>query len=310
MLHSPESTVGARSARLAVLKHAAATHVALSGFYEPTTPHHHQQQPQGTTPPASASDVLRELEAHLLHAEQKPKRLGGGWSSSEFGVRSTEDAVHVSVLRREMHALEDRLFSKGDLGQQARSARRIEELEKAEEASRGVESTLQMQLAEVTHSCWRAREENAPLKRRLAERDVEVEQLSAAHSALQSRVRELERQVTVTTAERDDLAARFADADAARGRAEGGLADAVAARGAEGAAAAAARGALAAELAAAREAETENRNRAEATIDELRVVVADTAAARAAAEARAAALQQTVASLEAAAAAASERRAA
>ena len=159
MLHSPESTVGARSARLAVLKHAAATHVALSGFYEPTTPHQHHHQQQGTTPPASASDVLRELEAHLLHAEQKPKRLGGGWSSSEFGVRSTEDAVHVSVLRREMHALEDRLFSKGDLGQQARSARRIEELEKAEEASRGVESTLQMQLAEVTHSCWRAREE-------------------------------------------------------------------------------------------------------------------------------------------------------
>ena len=122
MLHSPESTVGARSARLAVLKHAAATHVALSGFYEaPTTPHRQYQQ-QGTTPTASASDVLRELEAHLLHAEQKPKRLGGGWSSSEFGVRSTEDAVHVSVLRREMHALEDRLFSKGDLGQQARSA--------------------------------------------------------------------------------------------------------------------------------------------------------------------------------------------
>ena len=205
-------------------------------------------------------------------------------------MRSTEDAVHVSVLRREMHALEDRLFSKGDLGQQARSARRIEELEKAEEASRGVESTLQMQLAEVTHSCWRAREENAPLKRRLAERDVEVEQLSAAHSALQSRVRELDARYRAT-AERDDLAARFADADAARGRAEGGLADAVAARGAEGAAAAAARGALAAELAAAREVETENRNRADATIDELRVVVADTAAVRAA-EARAAALRR------------------
>ena len=81
--------------------------------------------------------------------------------------------MHVSVLRREMHALEDRLFSKGDLGQQARSARRIEELEKAEEASRGVESTLQMQLAEVTHSCWRAREENAPLKRRLAEENIQ-----------------------------------------------------------------------------------------------------------------------------------------
>ena len=43
------------------------------------------------------------------------------------------------------------------------------------------------------------------------ERDVEVEQLSAAHSALQSRVRELERQVTVTPAERDDLAKRLAE---------------------------------------------------------------------------------------------------
>ena len=157
----------ARTARQAVLRHAAASHASLSGLAE------HRSSS------TSASAVLSELEAHLSDARTKTTRWRGvtdsrGWRQTAFGQRSTPDWVHTHVLREEVKTLEHEAVH-GVAAKALNETTRVR-AEAAEQRKRAhaAEGELQQQLAEVTHAQWRSKEELTACERRLRGREEEV----------------------------------------------------------------------------------------------------------------------------------------
>jgi hypothetical protein len=178
----------ARSARQAVLRHAAAAESSMANL---------RQSASGS---ASASAVLADLEAHLKSAKEKQARWhsvadsSGGWRHTNFGYKSTPDWVHANVLTDELRMIEHDV-THGEVAEAVRSTDRLRrELHELRERARTTEGELQQQLAEVTHQAWRAREELASCERSLRGKQEEASRLGSALAAEEARRAVVEKQ--------------------------------------------------------------------------------------------------------------------
>jgi hypothetical protein len=145
----------ARDARLAVMRHAAASHSTLAGLLAARP-----------SPAVLGEERMRELQDQLRHGGPKQPRWAADAQPihaspvrlSLPGVRCTEAWVVASIFRTELRAVEeDHVGAVGMLGAELQRARA--EAAAADQESRRREGALQEQLALSTHECWAAREE-------------------------------------------------------------------------------------------------------------------------------------------------------
>ena len=185
-----------RSARQSALRaYGEAKQGALGGLLS-ETPHTH----------GKASDLLRDLEQHLTDASYKQARWRGltdaAWPLGAYGVRVTDDAVCVTILRREMHAVEESL-REATVDSTSEVARLREQVRSQAERTRRTETELQHQLAEATHGCWRAKEELASAMKMVATREKAGSTLEMELSSERGAKGSLEQQVAELRSERD-----------------------------------------------------------------------------------------------------------
>ena len=187
----------ARSARQAVLRHAAAAESSMANLC------------QSASGSASASAVIADLEAHLKSAKEKQARWhsvtdsSGGWRHTNFGYKSTPDWVHVHVLTDELRMIEHDV-THGEVAEAVRSTDQLRrELHELRERARTTEGKLQQQLAEVTHQAWRAREELASCERSLRGKQEEASRLGSALAVEEARRAVVEKQMLELRHERE-----------------------------------------------------------------------------------------------------------
>ena len=187
----------ARSARQAVLRHAAAAESSMANLC------------QSASGSASASAVIADLEAHLKSAKEKQARWhsvtdsSGGWRHTNFGYKSTPDWVHVHVLTDELRMIEHDV-THGEVAEAVRSTDQLRrELHELRERARTTEGKLQQQLAEVTHQAWRAREELASCERSLRGKQEEANRLGSALAVEEARRAVVEKQMLELRHERE-----------------------------------------------------------------------------------------------------------
>ena len=223
---STDRTIGtpstARSARQAVLRHAAAAETSMSDMRRTSERPH--------TASGAASAVLSELEAHLNEAKAKQARWrdvsassGKPWRHTAFGYKSTSAWVHTHLLSEELRELEYDA-SHGATAQALRDGAAVrQELGELQLRSRSVEGELQQQLAEVTHASWRCKEELAGAERTLRGKQEEASRLAAALATEEGRASMLEKQVLEVRHERDAVQQQASVATARRADVEAQL---------------------------------------------------------------------------------------
>ena len=188
----------ARTARQAVLRHAASTHATMAAL---------EQQPTFSVAPASA--VLAELEEHLKESRAKQAKWKAvsnstaGWRLTSYGPRSTPEWVHTHLLRDELASLENDV-ARGTIAKvRLERDRLLDDLAKDKRRAVAAEGELQQQLAEVTHASWVAKETLASSERSLRSKEEELSQVKVLHATEAGRCRALEKQVADMRAERD-----------------------------------------------------------------------------------------------------------
>lgn len=160
----------ARDARLAVIRHAAASHTTLSGLLAARPSHM-----------VLGEERLRELQDQLMHGGPKQPHWAvdaepihpSPLRPSLLGVRCTEAWVVACIFRTELWTVEqDRVGAVGMVVAELERARAGSAA--ASEESRRREGALHEQLALATHECWAAREEIQTAKRVAAEQQVGI----------------------------------------------------------------------------------------------------------------------------------------
>ena len=175
-------TTPSTARRQQVLRHAAASHVALSGLLERPVYF------------SSASSVLSDIEQHLNDAGKKQARWRGmtdmASSSQRLSAGSTasiEEAIHVSLLCRELHALEDGVLAKGSSA--------LQEL-------RQRASDLEQELAAGAQTCRHAKEDLATSQRAVLAKSAALERAETETVREKSRCGALMKQLAEVQGER------------------------------------------------------------------------------------------------------------
>ena len=174
------------------MRAAAASHVALSGLLE---------RPLSLS---SASAVLSDLEHHLSDAGRKQARWRdelGATSQRLSGAPApppSQEAVHVSLLRRELHSLEEK-------AQRAGTPQRQRQAEELRQRVAG----LEQELAAGTHACWRAKEDLGASQRALHAKSVALERVETEMVKEKGRAAALLKQLSEAQGERDAATRRL-----------------------------------------------------------------------------------------------------